>query len=337
MGCGCGRVNSLHSGMFAKDSTYYSPDGVRSRVAGSAQGRGADRPGAQKSEKEHRLVVGEREQLAMKKVAVVTGSASGIGEATVRRLLRSGVDVIGVDISAAPADLAATGMSGQLHWLQADVGHPRTWEQVNDLAESVGKKATLLVTCAMRTGFGDLLTLSESDWDAIFRVTFYGAMFGIRSCLPGMIASGGGSIVTVGSVSGQLAEQGLVAYGAAKAALIQLTRSVAVDFARKGVRANCVCPGTTNTPSFRYHIGKAGNPAVFLRRRENRNPIGRILEADEVAAAVEFLASEAASGITGTVLTVDGGLTSCFEYRSQAEEVVSEVRGRVAATGVLPV
>lgn len=258
----------------------------------------------------------------LKKLAVVTGAAQGIGEATVRRLLRSGSTVIGVDISPAPSDLASKDARGQVHWVQSDVGQSRTWEEVNDLARSLGTRVSVLVTCAMRTGFGDVLSLAQSDWEGIFQVTFFGALFGIRSCLPGMLAAGDGSIVTVGSVSGQLAEQGLVAYGAAKAALVQLTRSVALDFARTGVRANCVCPGTTNTPSFRDHISKAGDPVAFLHKRENRNPIGRVLEPDEVAAAIEFLVSDAASGITGTVLTVDGGLTSCFEYRSEAEETV---------------
>ena len=88
-----------------------------------------------------------------------------------------------------------------------------------------------------------------------------------------MIQAGGGSIVTVGSVSGLYAEQGLVAYGAAKAALIHLTKSVAVDFGRQGIRANCVCPGTTDTPLFRRHLETSDNPAAFLASRAARNPL----------------------------------------------------------------
>ena len=123
---------------------------------------------------------------------------------------------------------------GKLYWVQGDVSEPGTWERVQNLARSDLEGAvTVLVSCAMQHAMGDILTLSDADWASVFRSTFYGAVLAIRSCLPTMIEVGGGSIVTVGSVSGQFAEQGLVAYGAAKAALIQLTRSVAVDFGEK--------------------------------------------------------------------------------------------------------
>lgn len=247
--------------------------------------------------------------------AVVTGAASGIGAATVERLLRHGT-VIGVDVAQQPPETDLPRGGGKLYWVQGDVSEPGTWERVQNLARSDLEGAvTVLVSCAMQHAMGDILTLSDADWASVFRSTFYGAVLAIRSCLPTMIEVGGGSIVTVGSVSGQFAEQGLVAYGAAKAALIQLTRSVAVDFARKGVRANCVCPGTTDTPSFRRHLDTAARPDVFLAARVDRNPIGRILTPDEVAAAIEYLAFEDASAITGAVVAVDGGLTSCFEYR----------------------
>ena len=178
--------------------------------------------------------------------AVVTGAASGIGAATVERLLRHGT-VIGVDVAQQPPDRDLPRGGGKLYWVQGDVSEPGTWEQVQNLARSDLEGAvTVLVSCAMQHAMGDILTLSDADWASVFRSTFYGAVLAIRSCLPTMIEVGGGSIVTVGSVSGQFAEQGLVAdRGGKKAALIQLTRSVAVDFARKGVRANCVCPGTT--------------------------------------------------------------------------------------------
>ena len=247
--------------------------------------------------------------------AVVTGAASGIGAATVERLLRHRA-VIAVDVAQQPPDIDPVERRGTLHWVQGDVGDHATWDKVQHLAASdqVGPVA-ILVTCAMQHAMGDILTISDADWAAVFRATFYGSVLAIRSCLPTMIEAGGGSIVTIGSVSGQFAEQGLVAYGAAKAALIQLTRSVAVDFARKGIRANCVCPGTTDTPGFRSHLQTSPHPEAFLAARIDRNPIGRVLMADEVAAAIEYLVLGDSSAITGAVLSVDGGLTSCFEYR----------------------
>jgi NAD(P)-dependent dehydrogenase (short-subunit alcohol dehydrogenase family) len=249
--------------------------------------------------------------------AIVTGGASGIGAATVERFLRRGTNVIGVDFEAAPTDMPPSGTSGRLRWVRGDVGDPDTWDQVGELAKAeLPVPPTILVCCAARVAVGDILSLDQDTWATVFRATFYGAVLGMQSCVPIMIQAGGGSIVTVGSVSGLYAEQGLTAYGAAKAALIHLTKSVAVDFARQGIRANCVCPGTTDTPLFRRHLETSDNPAAFLATRTARNPAGRILTASEVASAIDYLAFDEASGITGAVLVVDAGLTSCFEYRT---------------------
>ncbi len=249
--------------------------------------------------------------------AIVTGSASGIGAATVERFLRRGTHVIGVDFEPEPAEVRPPGTSSGLWWVRGDVGDPGTWDRVQELAKAeLSVQPTVLVCCAARVAVGDILSLDHDTWTAVFRATFYGALLGMQSCVPTMVQAGGGSIVTVGSVSGLYAEQGLVAYGAAKAALIHLTKSVAVDFARHGIRANCVCPGTTDTPLFRLHLETSDDPGAFLATRAARNPIGRILTASEVASAIDYLAFDEASGITGTVLVVDAGLTSCFEYRT---------------------
>jgi NAD(P)-dependent dehydrogenase (short-subunit alcohol dehydrogenase family) len=249
--------------------------------------------------------------------AIVTGGASGIGAATVERFLRRGTHVIGVDFEPEPADMHAHATSHRLLWVRGDVGDGNTWEQVRELAEAeLPVPPTVLVCCAARVAVGDILSLDQDAWTTVFRATFWGALLGMQSCLPIMIQAGGGSIVTVGSVSGLYAEQGLVAYGAAKAALIQLTKSVAVDFGRQGIRANCVCPGTTDTPLFRRHLETSDNPAAFLASRTARNPLGRILTASEVASSIDYLAFDEASGVTGSVLVVDAGLTSSFEYRT---------------------
>jgi NAD(P)-dependent dehydrogenase (short-subunit alcohol dehydrogenase family) len=130
-----------------------------------------------------------------------------------------------------------------------------------------------------------------------------------------MMGRHGGTIVTVASVDGLLAEQGAASYCASKAALIQLSRATAVDFAHRGVRVNCVCPGTTDTPMFRWHLARSHDPPAQLAERSARNPLGRILDPEEVASAVEFLAGPSSSGITGAVLTVDAGLTASYDFR----------------------
>ena len=110
--------------------------------------------------------------------------------------------------------------SNRLLWVRGDVGDRNTWEQVRELAEAeLPGPPTVLVCCAARVAVGDILSLDQDAWTTVFRATFWGAVLGMQSCLPIMIQAGGGSIVTVGSVSGLYAEQGLVAYGAAKAAL----------------------------------------------------------------------------------------------------------------------
>ena len=134
-----------------------------------------------------------------------------------------------------------------------------------------------------------------------------------------MIERGRGSIVAVASVNALQAEQGLVAYNASKGALLQLIRTVAVDHARDGVRANVVCPGVTDTPLFRAHLATARDPERFRAAREQRNPLGHLLDPDDVARAVAFLAGDESSGMTGSTLIVDAGLTASFDFRTGSE------------------
>lgn len=146
-----------------------------------------------------------------------------------------------------------------------------------------------------------------------------GAVYGVRALLPGMIAAGGGSIVLMGSISGFMAEQGLAAYCASKGAILQLSKVLAVDHARQGIRVNCVCPGVTDTPLFRHHLSQADDPESVLRMRTERNPLGRLLSPEDVAKTVNFLLSDDAAGITGALVPVDAGLSTSFEFRSGDE------------------
>ena len=246
-------------------------------------------------------------------LALVSGAAKGIGAAVVERLAGSQVGVVGIDLDPQPSGSPAAS------WIVGDVSEPGTWREALGAAEGLGGSPTILVSNAATVGVGDILALGLEDWQRVFAVNVFAAVHGIRACLPGMIAAGGGAIVTVGSVSSYLAEQGLVAYCASKGALLQLTRVVAMDHARQGIRANCVCPGVTDTPLFRYHLSHASDPDRFLRVREQRNPLGRLLDPREVAAVVAFLVSDAASGITGAAITVDAGLTASFDYRTGEE------------------
>jgi NAD(P)-dependent dehydrogenase (short-subunit alcohol dehydrogenase family) len=178
---------------------------------------------------------------------------------------------------------------------------------------------TILVPVAAYLEVGDALSLTDEQWQRTFDVNVFGLLKPVRLVLPGMIRRGRGSIVTVGSIDSYFGEQGLISYCTSKGAILQFTRALALDHARAGIRVNCVCAGVTDTKFFRRHLDTASDPQKFLSVREQRNPIGRLLKPDEVAAAIVFLASDDASGITGTGLMVDGGLTTGFDFRTGNE------------------
>jgi NAD(P)-dependent dehydrogenase (short-subunit alcohol dehydrogenase family) len=243
--------------------------------------------------------------------AIVTGAASGIGDAALRRLREDGLPVVGVDL----ADGAQDERTG---WVRGDVAASSTWESVGTLLAERGWHAATLVTAAACVKVGTLLELGSEAWARTLDVNVMGLVLAARAVLPGMIARRAGSIVTVGSIDSMQAEQGMAAYCASKGAIVQIARALALDHARDGIRVNCVSPGVTDTPLFRQHLATARDPEKLLDVRRERNPMGRLLAPDEIAAAIAFLASPAASGITGANILVDAGLTAGFDFRTPA-------------------
>ncbi len=246
------------------------------------------------------------------RLAVITGSSKGIGEACARRFLAEGVTVVGISTSPPDEPIAS---HVNFHPVVGDVADAAVWVQVRETYRGLGISPTTLVLNAARPMVGTVISLELDQWRALFEGNFFGAVLGAKSCLPDMIAGGGGSVVVVSSVDGWLAEQGLIAYACTKATLIAFARNLAVDHARDGIRANVVAPGTTDTPAFRRAMGTADDPDAWIEERAERNPLGRILSADEVASAAWFLAGEESSGVTGAVLTVDAGLSTSFDFR----------------------
>jgi NAD(P)-dependent dehydrogenase (short-subunit alcohol dehydrogenase family) len=251
------------------------------------------------------------------RLAVITGSSKGIGEACARRFLAEGVPVVGISTSAPTEPLAS---AGGFHAVVGDVADPAAWEQVRAIYRGLDIPPTTLVLNAARARIGTVLTVSMETWRQQFEDNVFGAVLGTQLVLPDIIAAGGGSVVVVSSVNGWLAEQGLIAYSCTKATLIEFAKSLAVDHARQGIRANVVAPGATDTPAFRRGLNSAADPATWLATRERRNPLGRILVPDEVASVAWFLASDEASGMTGSVVTVDAGLSASFDFRNPDEE-----------------
>jgi len=252
------------------------------------------------------------------KIAIVTGGASGIGLAAVETLAQDGARVIALDRD----EMKLAELSGRdgIHPLHGDVTNVDTWAHVVAVArDDLGGVPTLFVSNAAVVTVGSILELTDEDWQQILSVNLMGSVYGVRALLPGMIEMGGGSIVLIGSIDGYMAEQGLAAYCASKGAVLQLAKVLAVDHARQGIRVNCVCPGVTDTPLFRYHLSKADNPDAVLSMRTDRNPLGKLLAPEDVARTVNFLLSDDAAGITGALVPVDAGLSTSFDFRSGNE------------------
>ncbi|GGO88458.1 SDR family NAD(P)-dependent oxidoreductase [Wenjunlia tyrosinilytica] len=239
----------------------------------------------------------------------VTGAGQGMGEAIALRFAREGARVAVTDRDSAKAEAAArrigeaTGSADSAFPHLCDVADPESVNAAVVAAVERFGRLDVLVNNAASVGAGsDLRHLTEEGWARDMDITLTGAFRCAKAAMPHLIASGRGAVVNIGSVNGQM-YFGDHAYSAAKAGLSSLTRTLAVEYARHGVRVNLVAPGTTRTPNW---DGEGG--AEFLERVVRHYPLGRVGEPSDIAAACAFLASCDASWITGVTLPVDGGL-----------------------------
>lgn len=237
------------------------------------------------------------------KRALVTAAGAGIGRATAEVFAEEGAEVIATDLDAAKL----AGLRGDLRALDV-----RSTEAVNALAREVGP-VDVLFNCAGFVHHGTALTTSEEDWDFSFDLNVKSMHRTIRAFLPGMLEKGKGSIVNMASGAGSV--RGIpnrYVYGATKAAVIGLTKAVAADYIRQGVRCNAICPGTIESPSLEDRIAtlaRASNEPVGKVRQAfvDRQPIGRLGTAREIALLALYLASDEASYTTGQIHLADGG------------------------------
>lgn len=242
---------------------------------------------------------------------IVTGAASGIGRATTGALLDAGWQVAAVDRDAEGlAKLRADTGRPQLHTIAADL---RDATDITGSVEEVLGWSGRLDALVNNAGIGVAARLgdtSDADWDAILDVNLT-AMFRLtRAALPALLATGAGRVVNVASVAAIVGVGNRAAYCASKAGVLGLTRSLAVDYARDGLRANAICPGTVDTEWIGKILDGAPDPAGTRARMESRQLDGRMGSPQEVAAGICFLLTPAARFVNGSAFVMDGGMTA---------------------------
>ena len=241
------------------------------------------------------------------KRALVTGAAGGVGGALCRMFAARGARVVGLDRNRAALKRRVRELDGALLPIVADLARPESLRRgVAQAEKKAGEPDILVNTAGFIRDIGVLRRMTPAAWREEVDANLNG-VFNIVHCVaPRMAARGGGVIVTVGSVNA-LAAMGHPGYSAAKAGLVSLTKALAMEYGGAGVRANIILPGTVSTPAWRARTRK--DPSIFEGLRK-WYPMGRIVEADEVARAACFLASDEASAINGAALPVDCGLTA---------------------------
>jgi len=250
------------------------------------------------------------------KVAWITGAASGIGAACARRFAEEGAAVAGLDRAEPIADgdwMLAAKAAPASHFARADVTDEAAVNAAAaEAAERLGR-IDVLVNSAGIAGGGNVHNLDLAHWDEVLDVNLRGTLLASRAALHGMLEAGAGSIIHIASVEGIEGFEGGSSYNASKGAVILLTRNMAIDYGRKGIRVNAVCPGFIDTPLLSSVFEMEGVGEIKERIRE-AHQLGRFGDPMEIAQAVLFLVSDEASFVTGATLPVDGGYTAGHRF-----------------------
>lgn len=237
------------------------------------------------------------------RTAIVTGAGSGIGRAIAVRLLEEGAWVLAADVdpSSAPpgCETRRVDVSNEADVIAMVAAVLERRGVIDIMCNNAGVESTV-----------DVVGCSVEEWDRVFAVNVRGVFLGCKHVVPAMLERGAGVIVNTASVAGMIGLVDRAAYCASKAAVIGLTRQVAVQYAHRGIRCNCVCPGTVDSPWVGRLLDRAADPVAAREQLVARQPMGRLGRPDEIAAAVCHLASDDAAFMTGSSLVIDGGIAA---------------------------
>ncbi len=242
------------------------------------------------------------------KVAIVTGAGSGIGRASAILFAREGAKVVVSDAdekSGKETALMIKKAKGAAIFAKADISSDSDAKDLIAAAVRAFGKLNVLFNNAGILRHGNAAECTERDWDRVIDVNLKGAWLCSKHAIPEMIKTGGGSIINTSSIAGLVAFSGIAAYTASKGGIIQLTKSMALDFANKKIRANAICPGIIKTAMTKEMLKDKKASEAMLKA----TPLGRFGVPEDVASAALYLASDDSSFVTGTTLVVDGGWT----------------------------
>ena len=244
------------------------------------------------------------------KRAIVTGAGAGIGEAIAIRLSSEGARVALADLDEGAADRVAGKIEGETLARRTDVTGA---EEVEALVQSVVERWGGLDVMVNNAGVGVAGTTpetSEEDWERLMAVNLKGTFLGMKYAIPAMRGSGGGSIVNISSVAALVGIPDRAAYSATKGGILALTKAAAIDHVAEGIRVNCIAPGTVDTPWIGRITAGYEDPEEARARMEGRQPHGRFVQPEEIAAMAAYLASDESASCIGACMVVDGGVTA---------------------------
>lgn len=237
------------------------------------------------------------------KIVVITGAAQGIGAAAMDLFLEKGARAACLDVAPAQEEDSENRLCVQCDVSQAD----QVERAFRKVLERFGRIDALVNNAAVQT-YGAVGETSEEEWDRVLSVNVKGAFLCAKQALPGMIAQRNGVIVNVSSVQGLMSEECVAAYATSKAAMLGLTRSIAVDYAPYNIRSSAVCPGSVATPLLQWAADQSDDPKAAMAEIRGMHLLNRVAEPSEIAHLIAYLASDEASFITGQAFRIDGGL-----------------------------